>query len=78
MSATLETAQLEQRQKVHCWVVVRFLIAAVLLIAAILKCVQLAATPDFENSIFEARWFQTLLVEGEIALALILLFGIVP
>ncbi|MDR1493807.1 MAG: hypothetical protein LBT05_13965, partial [Planctomycetaceae bacterium] len=79
MSATLKNIQSESRQKVHHqlgWVIVRFFVAAVLLTAAGLKA--LATTPDLENSIFEARWFQTLLVEGEIALGLILLFGIVP
>jgi hypothetical protein len=81
MSATIEVTQLEYRQKVRRhlgWIIVRSLVAVVLFIAAILKSMQLAASPDLGNSIFEARWFQTLLVEGEIALALILLFGIVP
>jgi hypothetical protein len=45
-------------------------------VAAILKA--LATMPDFRNSIFEARWFQILLIECEIALAVILLFDIVP
>jgi hypothetical protein len=56
--------------------IVRFFVAAVLLTAAGLKA--LATTPDFGNSIFEARWFQILLIESEIALALVLLFDIVP
>jgi thiol-disulfide isomerase/thioredoxin len=79
MSATLKAIQSEQHAFVHHrlgWMIVRFLVAAVLLTAAGLKA--LATTPDFGNSIIEARWFQILLIESEIALALILLFGLVP
>ncbi|MDR1492760.1 MAG: hypothetical protein LBT05_08565 [Planctomycetaceae bacterium] len=81
MSATLETTLLEQRLFIHHrfgWIVVRSLIATVLFIAAGLKAYQLATSPDLGNSIFEARWFQTLLVEGEINLALILFFNVIP
>ncbi|MDR0704009.1 MAG: hypothetical protein LBF88_03390 [Planctomycetaceae bacterium] len=81
MSATLKATQSEPHLFVHNqlgWMIVRFFVAAVLLIAAGLKAYQLATMPDLENSFFEARWFQIILVECEIALALILLFGIVP
>jgi hypothetical protein len=82
MSATLKITQSEHRQKIDNrlgWIIVRFLVAAVLLSAAILKAYQfqLATTPNLGNSIFEARWFQILLIECEIALALILPFGLV-
>jgi hypothetical protein len=81
MFSTLKATQSEPHLFVHNrlgWVIVRFFVAAVLLIAAGLKAYQLATMPDLENSFFEARWFQIILVECEIALALILLFGIVP
>jgi hypothetical protein len=81
MFSTLKATQSKPHLFVHNrlgWVIVRFFVAAVLLIAAGLKAYQLATMPDFGNSFFEARWFQILLIESEIALALILLFGIVP
>ena len=61
-----------------CWVIVRLIVATVLAVAATLKCYQLVTTLSLGDSIFETRWFQILLVECEFALAVILLFGIIP
>ncbi|MDR1494116.1 MAG: hypothetical protein LBT05_15555 [Planctomycetaceae bacterium] len=77
MFATLKTTLLEHRQKTRHragWMIVRSLVATVLFIAAGLKAYQ----PDLGNSIFETLWFQTLLIESEITLALILLFNVIP
>jgi hypothetical protein len=57
------------------WVMVRFLVAAVLLVASVLKAYQ---SPVLENGLFETRWLQIFLVECELALAVVLLFGVVP
>jgi hypothetical protein len=52
----LKITQFERHVFVHnrlCWTVVRFLVAAVLLTAAILKAQ--ATMPNLGNSLFEAR-----------------------
>jgi hypothetical protein len=78
MSTIFETTTREHHRKIRNrfgWTIVRFFVAVLLLVASVLKAYQ---SPVWGNSLFETRWFQILLVEGELALAVILLFGIVP
>jgi hypothetical protein len=78
MPTTLKTTQSEQYAFVPNrigWAIVRFLVAAVLLVASVLKAYQSSV---LENNLFKTRCFQFLLVEGELAIAVILLLGLIP
>jgi hypothetical protein len=79
MSATLKTTQLEFRQKIHRrfgWTIVRSLVAVILFIAAILKSMQLAASPDLGEGLFHARGLNIAVVEFELAFGIWLLSGL--
>jgi uncharacterized membrane protein YphA (DoxX/SURF4 family) len=57
------------------WTVMRFAVALILLIAAILKA---ATTPTFGEGLLHARWFNILVVEFELFFGIWLLFGMLP
>jgi uncharacterized membrane protein YphA (DoxX/SURF4 family) len=80
MPATLKATQSEHRQKIYNrfgWMIVRFLVAVVLLIAAILKCVQLTTTPILEDGFFHARWLNQMAVILELSLGILVVLRII-
>jgi hypothetical protein len=80
MFATLKATQSEHRQKIHNqfgWVIVHFLVAVVLLIAAGLKGHQLITTPLFlGEGLFHARGLNQMAVIFELSLGIWLLSGL--
>jgi uncharacterized membrane protein YphA (DoxX/SURF4 family) len=79
MFATLKATQSEQHVFVHHrldWVIVRFLVAVVLLIAAFMKAHELATSLSFNKGLFYARWFNIAVVEFELFFGIWLLTGL--
>jgi uncharacterized membrane protein YphA (DoxX/SURF4 family) len=60
------------------WLIVRFFVAAVLLIAAGLKAHQLVTVPSLSAGLFHARSFNILVVEFELFFGIWLIFGLLP
>jgi uncharacterized membrane protein YphA (DoxX/SURF4 family) len=60
------------------WVVMRFAVALILLVAAILKAHQLATTPSLGENLLHARWFNILVIEFELFFGIWLIFGLLP
>lgn len=60
------------------WHVVRLAVAALLLVAAVLKCWQLTTEPVIGNSWLDSRWLLMATVEFELFFGLWLLAGILP
>jgi hypothetical protein len=60
------------------WLVMRWVVAFVLLVAAGLKTHQLATTPSLGESLLHARWFNILVVEFELFFGVWLVFGLLP
>ncbi|MDR2644238.1 MAG: hypothetical protein LBC74_15770 [Planctomycetaceae bacterium] len=60
------------------WIVVRFIIAVILLIAAVLKAHQLATTPLLGEGLLHNRWFNIFVVEFELFFGIWLIFGLLP
>jgi uncharacterized membrane protein YphA (DoxX/SURF4 family) len=58
------------------WLIIRFFVAIILLVAAGLKAHQLATTPSLGEGLLHARWFNILVVGGELLFGLWLLFGL--
>ncbi|MDR2642782.1 MAG: hypothetical protein LBC74_08300, partial [Planctomycetaceae bacterium] len=58
------------------WLLVRILVVAVLITAACLKSYQLSTFSSLGDGLFDQRWFQVLLIECELILALVLFFGL--
>ncbi|MDR0608558.1 MAG: hypothetical protein LBG58_00420, partial [Planctomycetaceae bacterium] len=56
----------------------RFAVALVLLVAAMLKAYQLATTPTLGESLLHARWFNIFVVEFELFFGIWLFFGLLP
>jgi hypothetical protein len=57
------------------WLLTRFLVAAILIVAVCLKSYQLNTSSSLGNGFFDLRWFQITLIECELVLALVLFFG---
>lgn len=57
---------------------VRVVLAAVLLVAAVLKCHQLATSPVLGDGLLDTRWFLIFTVEFELFFGLWLLSGLLP
>jgi uncharacterized membrane protein YphA (DoxX/SURF4 family) len=66
-------SKLEQR-----WLLMRFFVATVLLVAAGLKAHQLSTVPMLGDGIFHSRWLNVLVVEFELFFGLWLVFGFLP
>ncbi|MDR2440533.1 MAG: hypothetical protein LBE12_14320 [Planctomycetaceae bacterium] len=62
----------------RCWIVMRFIVALVLLVAAALKGYDLSIRPILGDGIFHWRWFNIFVVEFEIFFGLWLIFGFLP
>ncbi len=62
----------------YCWGKVRWVVASILLLAAIMKAWQLATVPALSEGLFYARWFNLAVVEFELAVGLWLIFGLLP
>jgi hypothetical protein len=60
------------------WLLLRFFVALILLVAAGLKAYQLSTTPMIGVGIFHSRWFNVFVVEFEIFFSLWLVFGFLP
>lgn len=60
------------------WRFLRFVIAAIILTAAIMKAWQLATTPSLGEGLLNARWFNILVVEFELFFGVWLIFGMLP
>ncbi|GHT41904.1 hypothetical protein FACS189443_4280 [Planctomycetales bacterium] len=58
--------------------IVRFFVAAVLLLAAGLKAYQLATVPFLGEGILHARWFNILIVNFELFFGIWLVYGLLP
>lgn len=56
----------------------RFVIAAIVLTAAVAKAWQLATTPPLGEVLLHARWFNILVVEFELLFGTWLIFGLLP
>jgi hypothetical protein len=56
----------------------RFAVALVLLVAAMLKAYQLATTPTLGENLLHARWFNIFVVEFELFFGIWLIFGMLP
>ena len=63
---------------IRCWDVMRFAVALILLVAAILKAYQLATTPSLGEGFLHARWFNIFVVEFELFFGIWLFFGMLP
>ncbi|MDR2440798.1 MAG: DoxX family protein [Planctomycetaceae bacterium] len=62
----------------RCWLVIRFFVAAVLLIAAGLKAHQLITVPSLGVGLLHTRWFNILVVKFELFFGIWLIFGLLP
>jgi len=60
------------------WIVMRFAVAAIFLVAAGLKAHQLATTPYLGEGLLHARWFNIFVVEFELFFGIWLIFGMLP
>ncbi|MDR1385557.1 MAG: hypothetical protein LBJ67_17170 [Planctomycetaceae bacterium] len=60
------------------WTVVRFAVAAVLLVAAGSKAYQLATMPILKNDLFHNQWLNIIVVDFEFFFGFWLLFGLLP
>jgi uncharacterized membrane protein YphA (DoxX/SURF4 family) len=60
------------------WLMVRFIVAVILLIAATLKFYQLLTTLSSNEGLLHARWFNIFIVEFELFLGIWLVFGLLP
>jgi uncharacterized membrane protein YphA (DoxX/SURF4 family) len=60
------------------WLILRFMVATILLIAAGLKAHQLATTPLLSEGLLHNRWFNIFVVEFELFFGIWLIFGLLP
>ena len=60
------------------WAVLRFVIAAILLTAAVMKTYQLATELSLGEGLLHARWFNILVVEFELFFGIWLIVGMLP
>jgi hypothetical protein len=60
------------------WFAMRFIVAAILLIAAALKTQQLSVTPSLGDDLLHTRWFNIFVVEFELFFGTWLIFGLLP
>jgi hypothetical protein len=58
------------------FITVKLIVAVILLTAALMKCVQLATTPDLGNGFLQARWINQIAVILELSLGIWLLSGL--
>jgi hypothetical protein len=68
----------ENRITYRRWTVMRFVVAAILLIAAGLKTYQLATTPSLGDGLLHNWWFNVFVVEFELFIGVWLILGLLP